>query len=1187
AMFSVESAVRQVKPDFILQHVLEAEDSQWTKVHLDGEGLESSLKIHDTTSTSVSSDCSDPGIVLLRHGTSVKKIHNYFSQLEFCPAQTWQMMELRAFKHAYLCAAYPVLAAPDPPSPFSPSPVNPVTQPLSPQRVVDLQKMATRTVTPHSLHDSGLEESEDLAFVPSESICAHLQRAFHLTDEKFRDYRYLINKTYIKKSAQKLLAEVLAGQLSVLENNGHPFYKPQDFVPPSGYDIWRKAEHNHITVLLGKFWHYSLPFPCNSQDLIAELHSVHDDYRILLRKLLAYERESQRQTEEEGGKVTSFLSSASIRLLKEFGLRYGVGEQFRRILYLEQMSLEFSPCLWYLRHILGVLNSISDMLPSNRHALSMVQREREMLQSSLVRLTAQASKTLEQMKSLFPGNKPDGAVEMLIALLQRVRDIRLYLSSPVQEPPALRYMLRDVVQGMFFQTYEKCKTVIRTELRQSRDMHVCPRLLNALIMEMRDEVNDYKNNFEATFTQYFDITVMAAKAFYSFLMKDVDLLCQQEKLRDSAIDLRMLALVHRLNQLDHDWSAFVTTQDHSWRQSFQVHIERWGHALQTHVQDLVLEIIAGDVFVTQPLHLPTGGSFSSTSSSSGAQARSVSIAPSVNSAFSSIPSTPRQGSSLSNKNVNGAVSEVPPKNMSTKHADRDVGDTRQDKHSGTAQPEEDFLSFADKRRQCASVPAFSDRPAMVRAMSDLQMLTNSHPNRLHTVSAVDDLRSSENGRFAASQLRGGAGGVSGDREARKDSVAGRGMSDVCQPQQEKEPYILDSVSDCEDMDDGILEMEAPAVDADGELSDSDDEEYSYPPIQEVTDLNVSQPAVSSSYDSKQRIGQQGMAGSVSEGKKAFKDHASSLSSQGDGRDKTSGTKPIATSRGGGTSLVHPYTNSLLHSSTGSLTSSGLSPQREPLRLHPHPTSAFQIHQPSPFRKISTSSVANSSEPSSDRDHQFLQSIHSAVSFPSPTHCCEVVIPVSGSAVDMVIILHRTLGFGKSLCHTIFPQEVRPSPDPHTEPERDALAWRAALQSYEDKVYVNIVQVMCQGLKVYADNMLCLDLCAVPKDIARRVIGSMLVDHAIRQQRARRIWGCRHQLEGHENCFAFHNRHATFLCDRYEPITQKMCVRINNVTACQHYLDWCSRETQTANLHSPPASVSNHAPTAGMAFDLIS
>ena len=37
-----------------------------------------------------------------------------------------------------------------------------------------------------------------------------------------------------------------------------------------------------------------------------------------------------------------------------------------------------------------------------------------------------------------------------------------------------------LLQGLFFKTYEKCKTVIRTELKQSRDIHVCPRMVSVM-----------------------------------------------------------------------------------------------------------------------------------------------------------------------------------------------------------------------------------------------------------------------------------------------------------------------------------------------------------------------------------------------------------------------------------------------------------------------------------------------------------------------------------------------------------------------------------------------------------------------------------------------------------------------------------------------------------------------------------
>lgn len=59
------------------------------------------------------------------------------------------------------------------------------------------------------------------------------------------------------------------------------------FQTQNGYDLWQKQERRHISELLNKFWSSSLPFPRDNQDLIAELHSAHEDYHILLKKLLA------------------------------------------------------------------------------------------------------------------------------------------------------------------------------------------------------------------------------------------------------------------------------------------------------------------------------------------------------------------------------------------------------------------------------------------------------------------------------------------------------------------------------------------------------------------------------------------------------------------------------------------------------------------------------------------------------------------------------------------------------------------------------------------------------------------------------------------------------------------------------------------------------------------------------------
>lgn len=1184
-MFSVECALKQLKPDFILSHVLSAEERCWSKVHLAGQDVNGAASMSPTSS--MIPDIPEPGTVLLRHGTSVRKIHAYFSQLEFrkcclhlagrkSTCQTMRVVhksgmddgsvkkerapyifvshledkELRAFKHAYLCAAYPVLAAPGPPSPISPSPVsthNLGSYPLQ-SATVDGVTSGFGKVT---LHDSGLEEAEELAFVPSESICNHLQRAFHLSDEKFRDYRYLINKTYVKKSqsAQKLLAEQLAGQLAVLKNNSHPFYKPQEFLPPHRYETWHETEYNHITELLGKFWPYDLPLPRESLDLFADLHSVHDDYCILLNKLLAFERDSRDQTDDEAQKST--LSSASIRLLREFGLRYGVGELFRRVQYLNQVTTDFSPTVWHVRHVLSILSGISELMPAHRKALAIVRRECDTLQACLLRLSTQAAKALEQMKSFFPNNKPDGGVGLLITLIQRVQEMRGYLQpSLLTEIPSIETFLKTVVQGMFFQTYEKCKTVIRTELKHTRDIHICPRMLNALIMEIRNEVLEYRNCFDAVFSSYFDICVIAAKMFYALLMKDVEMLCQEEILINSAIDLRMLALVHRLNQLDSDWCMYIKPQNQIWRRSFQTHMARWCVTLNLHVEDLVLESIAGDAFMTQQLQIHNDRTSTMSSSSSNA-AQSSPFTPSINSAFSSITSIYTQGSlPSSHHHPYSLITPIPltPSSVATNMSDQISTD--QNDPSGSEHTANDFLTFAEKRRPCASMPIFSERPAIVRIMSDNRMVDQVPPSRILHSSGCDDLtqNNDEYPSFSTSNrlkiVSESSSSEDTDREVKKSTW----NCEVDHTAAFEEVVMV--VGDDSDI---VESME--------EVFGKEDTDYAYPQVEDVTCINVSASASSTDGRLQQQMRNEAMntraigqrrrkKQAATEGGRAAS-RAAPLRSISQELEEEQLRKLGTIGQGGRLSCPHPdYRSRLMHTED----------------LHASKAVLQRLQQVGSMR-ISASSIGMESE------HKFLQSVQSTMSFPSPVPSSEAIIPVSGSSIDLVVLIQRTLGFSQSLCKTIFPVTPRESQEEGAgsmlPDSGDASHMCSPLASYLSSTRVSIVEILCRGISVYVDNMLCMDLCAIQKDVAIKVIGDTLVKHMMAQSRRGRIWGCRHQLEGRASCFAFHNSKATLLADRYEPITHKMCVRVNNVMACQHFLDWFEQQTQPNKFHSSP------------------
>ena len=91
-----------------------------------------------------------------------------------------------------------------------------------------------------------------------------------------------------------------------------------------GYDQWQQRERTHITELIQKFWHFSLPQPTQSSSRSS--YPKHEQYTSLMEKLIQYEFPYRQENEIDlmSAPPTSTLSSASVRLLKEFGLRYGV-----------------------------------------------------------------------------------------------------------------------------------------------------------------------------------------------------------------------------------------------------------------------------------------------------------------------------------------------------------------------------------------------------------------------------------------------------------------------------------------------------------------------------------------------------------------------------------------------------------------------------------------------------------------------------------------------------------------------------------------------------------------------------------------------------------------------------------------------------------------------------------------------
>ncbi|KAH9500926.1 hypothetical protein Btru_069224 [Bulinus truncatus] len=224
-MFTTRSAVPQLKPNTIIKCVQVSEDHQWLLGDL-------------ASGKDGSQDGQELGSMLLRQGTCLKRLHSFFSQLESrkcclhlaCRRSTFNSIRvvpleddgvssskqpsssvsyldnknLRTFKNAYMCAVFPVLAAPEPP--ITPSPAFMDMHVPSKFRLDAVQAIST---SGYSSQDSGMEEADDAAVIPMEMVCEQLRRAFGLTTKLFHQYESLLVKAYARKSPQRVNADLV------------------------------------------------------------------------------------------------------------------------------------------------------------------------------------------------------------------------------------------------------------------------------------------------------------------------------------------------------------------------------------------------------------------------------------------------------------------------------------------------------------------------------------------------------------------------------------------------------------------------------------------------------------------------------------------------------------------------------------------------------------------------------------------------------------------------------------------------------------------------------------------------------------------------------------------------------------------------------------------------------------------
>lgn len=1124
--------------------------------------------ITDEREDSLQQDPGDVGMCILRHGTSTKDIHSYFMNLEqrkcclllaACKQRFFSVRlvrndgrdsgieegammksspdtsetvafldaeEFQVFQQTLKCAAFPVLGAPEPPSESTPVPMAQSHKAVTRTRKDTGESLHyNRTMTPLSFNDSGVEEQEDTAMVPSETLCELLRRAFKLTTDKFNQYEEIIAAQLEKKSPQKILAEELVRQLIALENNQNPYYNPKTFLNRTSYDHWQQKERMNITELLGKFWHFSLP---QLSDRSITMTSNHKQYRRLLEKLISYESPYRQTSELIAPPPTSPLSSASVRLLKEFGMRYGVGEQYRKIVYLNYLSLNFDPTVWFIHHVTSSLTSVMESMPTKRSCLIITKEEFSILENSLHLLEAKSSAAIAKMKTLFMHNKPLDGVEALIELLSLTLQAKTYLLMSPEEQ--LGNKLFKIVQGIFPTTYERHKMVSQDELRHNKwDVELSPKLLNMLIGHVRDEVLDYKQFYQPAFQKYFNITGEAAQEFYKLLMADVQELLKQTRASQTKLEVNklMLSLAYRLNQLDHDWNIYLSPQMQTWRDLILVEAQHWAGMIKIEMQKMVTLAVSRDRYGVCELEWSTSHQ---RFNHRNVKQRTVSklLTPSQNSAFTSTNSalsTPNQMSSGPTRMQADVHKEQPSTPKQTFRPEFPVQSTHIESSFPKRRPssdpvnvshssvlngsylgdmarslghydEENLLSFAQLRHS-------SSLPNIPVGQKYIEMVPTTFRNGL-------DSRTSKR--------------TSEQAYSRQDSNLSPEVSGIMSL-----PVNFEHTEESEDT--GTLTDD----------SGSQEGDFRFPPLQEVKSPSpvqlgsITESTISPTH-ALSPVSNKKFAQSVNSSSGLVKPAAQHLSSKSSGYATSSlPAKPVATK---------PVTQ--------------LKEQVEKLQKpvsQTSPTRTVPAAQASMFQRAE---IRYSSSPITSAS--FTNSLTSNISLPHPPGARDKVLTdllISGSAVDVIVILQRLVGIGRVLCLTLAPARHGYESDQSafTSSREDDLPCPPVYTKSRQKMYDCFLSAIRGTVSVFVDNMLCLDLCGTTQLMAGRLAGSRLIEYLRTQQASGFIWGCRHDYTPNKNCGEYLNKNTSLLCDRHEPITRKMCHRVNNVWSMLTCLDW--------------------------------
>ncbi|KAI6657407.1 hypothetical protein LOD99_155 [Oopsacas minuta] len=567
------------------------------------------------------------------------------------------------------------------------------------------------TVSQHNgrFTNSHITESQHIETV--EMLLTHLRQAFglvigdfNLIGKSVRSKAGLFVKSYTGKS--ETLYRELLHRFQVLEKSQHPYYRQNAFPSKAAYEYWLREEKNEINILIHRFYH-RIEADTRSKPVIRVPlpRDLHKCYSILLSILLQYELSNcltgylTPRRENANTDITDSFDSiqqlrryynqtdkqtfhpSTTRLLEEYALRYGVGETYRHLAFLDCLSREF--CIQTIQDcriiesiiakLISKLYQLGDIISAHPRparpqcpTTTLLKQERNIFLQTLHQLSKKIQGLItigiEKIASANCVHNNHKAIKRIlngaIVLLELVMDTHGTLQNltNIQTKSKNNMLSVEAMLTRWFKSFV-AETYGHQKLRIAKDHNTenpensedCsantlnPVMVNKLLSVVSLEIRRMREYYQEPLRNYFNVSQLVTSEYYKFICQDIEYLCRRHcrnfsiepgKLRmTEERDLNMMGLMFNLDHNDTVlWTSYLPEQSIAWRNEFlRLFIEKWNVGIQNEMTLFIKSIIKSDKWETR-IADPITNEYKATPISSLKQE----FAKSPNSAFSSL-----------------------------------------------------------------------------------------------------------------------------------------------------------------------------------------------------------------------------------------------------------------------------------------------------------------------------------------------------------------------------------------------------------------------------------------------------------------------------------------------------------------------------------------------------------------------